>query len=555
MALILCGCVCSGRLYAAGQPAVGGEIIIALANEIKTFNPITTNDAYSSQVSGYIFEGLVRSNGVTTDIEPNLANSWEISEDKLTWTFHLRDDVRWSDGVQFTADDVLFTFNRLVADEKILTSWRDVLSVGGKMIRIEKVDDYTIKVITPTPFAPLLRQIGGEILPKHIIEPQLEKIDFNTYWSLDADVSQVIGTGPFILTEYAPSQKIILKRNPNYWRKDSQGISLPYIEKLTLLIIPDTDTRLLKFQSGEIDIYSMRGEDYPRLKKQEKQSGYTIYNCGPNFGESFILFNQNTTARKIDTAKLDWFTDVRFRRAIAHAIDKDSIIDNIYNTLGYPQFSPMSMSAKLFYNPDTPRYEYDLRKAAALLAEMGFKKDKEGWLVDPKGQRLEFQLLVSSSSSVGIKVANYLLDDLKQIGVKMDLTPLTFSVMVEKLDVSYDFEAMFMGLTGGVEPNGGKNVWMSSGRLHMWHPRQEQPATEWEKELDDIFDQGVQEFDHAKRKQLYNRWQEIAAEQQPLIHTVTSAVIFAIKNKFGNLKPSAYGGSLHNIEEIYLQKQ
>ncbi len=551
---VFVGLLLSLSVRAEKKPAVGGRMVIALSNDIKTFNPITANDAYSSTIYGYIFEGLVRSNGITTEIEPNLAKSWEISEDKLTWTFHLRDDVKWSDGVTFTADDVVFTFNTLVADPKIITSWRDVLSVEGKMIRVEKVDDYTIRVITPTPFATLLWQIGGEILPKHIIEKDLGQVDFNTYWNLDSDPKTIVGTGPFILERYIPSQKVVFKRNPNYWRKDKWETRLPYLEEVIFPIIPDPDTRLLKFKNGELDIYGMRGQDYPLLKKKEKAGGYVIYNCGPDFGKSFIVFNQNPTAEKLDPDKLKWFTDVRFRRAIAHAIDKESIIDNIYNTLGYPQYSPMSMSAKTFYNPSVRRYKYDLRESARLLREMGFRKNSEGWLEDKNGKRLEFQFLVSSSSSVGIKVANYLLDDLKKIGIKMDLKPLTFSVIVEKLDVSHDFEAVFIGLTGGVEPNSGKNVWMSSGRLHMWYPRQKKPATSWEREIDRIFDQGVQEFDQAKRKALYDQWQEIAADKLPFIYTVASAELFAIRNKFGNIKPTAYGGATHNITEIYLKQ-
>ena len=296
----------------------------------------------------------------------------------------------------------------------------------------------------------------------------------------------------------------------------------------------------------------MRGQDFPLLKKQEKTSDYTIYRCGPNFGESFIVFNQNPNASNLDPAKLKWFTDVRFRRAIAHAIDKDSIIDNIYNTLGHPQFSPMSMSAKAFYNSDVRRYSYDLKESAKLLTEMGFNKNKDGWLEDDQGNPVEFQLLVSDSSSIGKKVANYLLDDLKKIGIKMIFNPMTFQIIVEKLDVDYNFEAILIGLTGGIEPNSGKNVWMSSGRLHMWYPKQEEPATEWEEEIDTIFDQGVQEFDQQKRKALYDRWQEIAAEQLPFIHLVTPAVLYSVRNKFGNINPTSYGGATHNIEEIYL---
>ena len=550
----------------------GGTLMLSSISDPKTFNSVVAKETSSTLITGFIFEGLVEADGVTTEVKPALAESWEVAEDKVTWTFHLRKDVFWFDGEPFTADDVIFTFNDLYYNPTIPTSARDILTIDGETIKVEKVDKYTVKFITPKPFAPMLRSVGMNILPKHILESKVVKVDssaigegempnqpFNYTWGVDTPPEELIGTGPYKLKEYKPSQYAVFVRNPNYWKKDATGNRLPYIEQIRIVIVPNQDVQLLKFQAGEIDGLGIRGQDYPLLKPKEKSGDFTLYNAGPDFGTNFIILNQNPGKDQqgnplVNPIKLSWFTDLNFRKAVAHSIDKETIIANVMNSLGYPQHAAMSPGAKFFYNPNVPKYEYDLDKASEILGQAGYKdKDGDGFVEDKNGDTVKFDLLTISGATVLENIALIIQEDLKEIGIKANFSPVDFNALVTRLTATFDWDAVIIGLTGGVEPHNGKNVWESSGQLHAWHPRQEKPATEWEAEIDKIFNEGAQELDQELRKAMYFRWQEIVVEQLPLIYTVLPASLMAISNKFGNINPTAYGGWLHNLEEIYVK--
>jgi len=550
----------------------GGILMLSSISDPKTFNSVVAKETSSTLITGFMFEGLVETDGVTTEVKPALAESWEVAEDKVTWTFHLRKDVVWFDGEPFTADDVVFTFNDLYYNPTIPTSARDILTIDGEPIKVEKVDKYTVKFITPKPFAPMLRSIGMAILPKHILESKVVKVDpstvkegkmpnqtFNYTWGVDTPPAEIIGTGPYKMKEYKPSQYVVLARNPNYWKRDAEGNQLPYIEQIRIVIVPNQDVQLLKFQAGEIDGLGIRGQDYPLLKPKERSGNFTLYNAGPAFGTNFIIFNQNPGKDQqgkpyINPVKLSWFTDLNFRKAVAHAIDKETIIANVMNGLGYPQHAAMSPAAKLFYNPDVPKYEYDLDKAAEILEKAGYKdRDGDGFVEDKNGNTVEFDIITNSGNTERENIGLIIQEDLKEIGIKAHFSPIDFNALVTRLTSTFDWDAVIIGLTGGVEPHNGKNVWESSGQLHVWYPRQEEPATEWEAEIDRIFNEGAQELNQEARIAMYFRWQEIVAEQLPVIYTVLPASLMAIRNKFGNLNPTAYGGWLHNHEEIYVK--
>ncbi len=541
------------------KPKYGGQLVLATVSDPKSFNPIVTKEANVSSLMGLVFEGLTRTNGVTTEVEPNLAESWEVNENGKTWTFHLRKDALWSDGQPFTAEDVVFTFNRLIYNPDIETSSRDIFTIEGKTFKVEKVDDYTVKFILPVKFAPFLRSMGQEILPKHLLEEAVKQGKFNYHWGLDAELKTIVGTGPFILSQYLPGERIILVKNPHYWRKDKQGKRLPYIDKIVYVVVQNQDVALLKFEQGEIDYYGLRGPDYPILKPKEKEGNFKVYNTGPDFGTNFLVFNQNRDKNKktgkpyVPEYKLSWFTDLNFRKAVAHAIDKNSLINIVLNGLGSPQDAAMSPSSGFFYNPDVEKYEYNIEKAKALLKEAGiFDRNHDGIAEDIAGNKIEFNLFTNSENTQRIAIANIIKKDLEQLGFRVNFVPLSFNQLASKLDSTFDWDAIILGFTGGIEPHFGNNVWQSSGHLHVWYPKQRKPATPWEAETNKIFNQAVQELDQAKRKELYDRWQEIVAEELPLIYTVLPQSIFAVRNKFGNLKPTAYGGAFHNLEEIYI---
>lgn len=550
----------SGDRYIPQAGTYGGELILSTISDPKSFNPVLAKETSTTAITSHLFEGMTRTNGITTEVEPNLAKSWEVDATGLIWTFLLRDDVQWFDGQPFTADDVVFTFNKLIYNPDIPNSARDIFTIEGKVFEVEKIGPQTVRFKLPCRFAPFLRSMSQEILPRHILEKKVREGKFNSAWGLDARPADITGTGPFRLAGYVPGQKVILERNPFYWRRDKNNNRLPYLDRIVYLIVQSQDTALLKFKEGGLDYYGLRGTDYPILKPVEKEGNFTVYETGPDFGTNFLVFNQNrgkdekTGKRYVDSKKLSWFTNKNFRQAVAYSIDRDSIINIVMNGLGFLQDAAMSPSAGFFYNPDVKKYEYDPANAKALLKEAGFSdRDKDAIVEDENGNEIEFNLFTNSGNTERIQIAGIIRKDLENIGFKVHFMPLEFNNLVVKLDSTYDWDAILIGLTGGIEPHFGNNVWQSSGHLHMWYPCQKFPVTAWEKRIDEIFNQAVQELDNEKRKKLYDEWQEIVAENVPFIYTVLPATLFAVRNKFGNLYPTPFGGAFHNIEEIFIK--
>jgi len=215
----------------------GGYLYLATTSDPKSFNPILAKETSTTQITSLIFEGLTRINGETLEVEPNLASRWEVSPDGRIWTFYLRKDVKWNDGEEFTADDVVFTFNELIYNPQIPSSSGDILKIEGKPFKVEKIDKYTVRFTLPGVYAPFLMAMGQEILPRHKLEEMVRQDKFNTAWTLAEDPQNIVGTGPFMLKKYIPGQLIELKRNPYYWRKDDHRNHLPYLEGIRFIVV------------------------------------------------------------------------------------------------------------------------------------------------------------------------------------------------------------------------------------------------------------------------------------------------------------------------------
>jgi len=547
---LLCFCVIvlSGCRPSAFSPAGKDTLILATTSDPKTFNPILAKETSSTLVTGFLFEGLTRTNGITTEVEPSLAEKWTPRENGRVWDFKLR-PAAWSNGRPLTADDVVFTFRKLIYNSEIPTSARDIFLITGREIRVEKTGPDQVRFILPAPFAPFLRQLGQEILPRESLSTAVENKRFNVTWGINTPAAELVGTGPFLLDEYRIGEKIVLKANPRYWKRDSNGHPLPYLKKIIILIVPDQNAELLKFLQGEIDAVTVRGQDYKLLKPQAAQRNFTIYNTGPALGENFLVFNQNPKA-PLPACKLKWFRNKLFRQAVSYGLDRESMIRNVFAGLAYPQWGPLNESSGYFYNPEIKRYNYNRSESRRLLTEAGFNY-RGGLLYDADGNRVEFTLLTNGDNQERIQMATVISDDLKNLGITVHFLPVDFNTLVNRFDTSLDWEGVVLGLTGGIEPHSGRNVWHSSGQLHLWNPRQPVPDTGWEAEIDRIFEKAAVEINPARRRILYNRWQEIVAEELPLIHLVTPAALYAVRNRFGNLKPTGYGGLFHNIEELY----
>ena len=544
----------------------GGDLTFATISDPLTFNLAIANDASSSGVLGYLFEGLTETSWLTDEVEPGLAESWEHSADGLTWTFHLRQDVTWHDGQPFTAHDVDFTFNRIIYNLDIPASSRPAFNFRvfneesgtweESPMTVRAVDDYTVECVLPVSFAPFLRSMGTAIYPRHILEKHVDDGTFATTWDIETDPAEIIGTGPFTIESYVPDERVVMRRNPDYWLKDAAGNSLPYLDRVVHVIVPELEDALAKFHAGESDYYGVRGEDLAALEPLQEPGNFRIYRRGPAFGTTFMGFNMNpgsnpdTGEPYLAPEKLNWFSNKQFRQAVAHVVDKEAIIADVQHGAGYPQWSSISPAAGDFHNPDVRKYEYDLDKANEILDGLGWvDTDGDGIREDGEGNAIEFTLVTNTGNSVRARVGEIVHEGMGEIGLKVDYRLIEFGDLVGQLTATYDWEAMIIGFTGGPEPHGGITFWHSAEGLHLWYPNQPQPATEWEAEIDELYVKGSQELVRARRFEYYHRAQEIGAENVPVIYTTLSERLGAVRGVFGNVTPTLYG--LWDVRYLY----
>ena len=550
------------------------QLVTSILSDPKTFNAALSSE--SPNIFGYTYEGLLTQNPIDGKIEGALAQSWEISPDKTKITFTMREGLKWSDGQPLTVDDVVFTYNDIYLNENIPTDTRDVLRIGKnrKLPTVKKIDNRRVEFSVPEPFRPFLLNTGASILPAHVLEKSVKtknkdgKVEFLNKWGVDTPPDEIIVNGPYKLERYDTSQRIIFRRNPYYWRKDAQGKPQPYIERIIWQIVESTDTSLLQFRSGDLDSIGVSPDYFSLLKVQEKQGNFKIYNGGPSSSTSFISFNLNKGKRKnqplVDPIKSKWFNNVQFRQAVAYAIDRQTMLNNTFRGLGTPQNSPISVQSPYFLSPEKGLkvYNYNPEKAKELLLKAGFKYNEKNFLVDDQGNEVRFALLTNAGNKIRESMGSQIKQDLSKIGIQVDFTPLAWNTFIDKLSNTLDWDACLIGLTGGLEPNDGANVWSPEGGLHMFNqkpqagqkPIEGWEVADWEKKINELYIQGAQEFDEAKLKKIYGESQQLTQEYLPFIYLVNSYSLSAIRNRFQGIQYSALGGAFWNIHEIKVTK-
>ena len=551
------------------------RLVVSTPSDASTFNSPLNQSAYS--VFGYIYEGLIIENGVTGELEPALAESWEVSEDEQTIVITLKEGLKWSDGEPLTVDDVVFSYNEIYLNDKIPSSLKDILRIGksGALPTVKKIDNLRVEFSTPEPFAPFIRYAGGlTILPAHALKESVRttnsegELNYLTKWGTDTPVTEIVGNGMYRIKSYAPNQRIILEKNPFYWRQDNQGNNLPYIENIVWQVIENTDNQLLNFRSGELDTIKVAAEMFPLLKREENRGKYTIYNGGPTPASSFICFNinqgKNTQGKPlVDPIKSRWFNNKAFRQAIAYGINREAMTNNIYRGLGAPQYSPIPVTSPFYLSPEEGLkiYNYDPEKARKLLLGAGFKYNQNGELLDSEGNQVEFTLLSSAGRKVREQMATQINQDLAKLGIKINMQFLSFNTYVRKLSLSKDWEVYLGGFTGGsIEPHGGYNIWSVNGRLHTFN-QGPQPGDEkiegwkvndWEQQIDDLYIQASQVFDEDKRKEFYGQAQQIIADELPFIYMVNPLEFDAIRNRIKGINYTELGGGFWNLYELQI---
>lgn len=518
---------------------VGGLIRTSNISDPKTFNPFVAKETSSTDIIGMILPGLMQFDPYTLQPEGYLVKSWEIRNGGLTIIFRLEPGARWSDGRPITADDVVFSAT-VHADPKVNSNSRTSFVLDGKPIRWSKVDTYTVRADFPKVYAPALLQ-GWFIVPEHVFGDAYRAGKVTELWGVDAKPGEIVAGGPFVLGSYVKGERVVLERNNNFWGVDEKGLKLPYLSRYTWTIVTNQEAQLARFLAGEQDIYLAPDADKVAQVLDRVRGGRLKAEIYPNAdvvgSTNFIVFNWNNK----DAFKARLFRTLKFRQAMAHLTDKQSMIEVALGGLGRPLWSPIIAPAKQFFTEDVVKYAFNPARAAALLAEMGFRaKNRDGWLVNAQGQVLEFSLVTNQGNTVREKMAQIFAEDARKAGVKVNFRPLDFNELVRQLttpnsDGTRDFDAILIGLTSGPEPDTGRNTWLLGGPLHAWNLGPKATYEPFEVLIDKLFTQGATTLDQAQRRAAYVQFQRVVAENLPFVYLVAPAYNPARLERAGGL--------------------
>ncbi|MBE9179684.1 ABC transporter substrate-binding protein [Oculatella sp. LEGE 06141] len=550
------------------EAAAVPQLVLATLQDPKTFN-YALNQEFPS-IFLFSFRGLTQEDGTTGELKPDLAESWEIAADQRQITFTLREGLKWSDGEPLTAADVVFTYQDVVFNDKIPADAREGLRVGstGELPTVRQLDDRRVEFTFPEPFAPFLRASSGPptnivILPKHKLAESVRSLDGNgnplflSTWGTDTNPSDIVVNGPYAIESYRSGERLIFRRNPHYWERDEQGQPLPHVERIIWQITESTDTQLLSFRSGDLDIMGdarpLRPEYFSLLKREEERGNFKVLVGGAASGTLFIAFNLNQAQNDrgqpvVNPIKSRWFNSLEFRQAIAHSINRSRMINNIFRGISEPQDSPISLQSPYYLTPENGLkvYDYDLEQAKALLQSAGFQYNASGQLLDADGNRVRFTLITNAGNELREAIGSQLKTDLSQIGIQVDFTPINFGTLISKVTATRDWDCLLIGFTGSTEPHSGANLWTSGGGSHLFNlgPQPGQPPINgwqpaaWEQEIDRLFAAGARELDEAKRRAIYNQFQQVVQEQLPVIHLVHEMALMAVRDRIEGVQYS-----------------
>ena len=568
----------AGTVYEDMELGVrGGTLTIANLEDPKGWNNSTAHETSTTWFTNRQHRGLVNLDHISGAIVPDLAKSWEISEDQLVITFHLREGLKWSDGEPITADDVVFTYNDVILNEDVDTNQRDGQLLPDDTYPIcAKVDDYTVSFTMSVVFRPALNSLGFNILPEHALAQYVHKLNpdiqvgtFNEAWTLDTPLTELVGNGPYIVTDYQPNVSVTMERNPYYYGYDPAGTQLPYYDKVINVIVTNQDVMMLKFRNGETDVYGLRAVDIPILLGESASKGFTVkITDEPGYGTTWFLINQDVgLAEGTDAEKRELYRNVQFREAMAHCIDKDTIITNVFNGLAGPQWSPVSVPSPFYAGRDyyggpitennAVIFEYDPAKAAGILDDLGvIDQDGDGWRDLPSGAPLRMEIN-TNDNTVRVGSCLILVDDWNAIGLNATFQIVDFNTLVDRLFGSSG-DLIYLGLTGGDEPNSGSNVYHSCGSLHAYRYSACDEPDEVDLRIDELLALGAGTFDLDEAFDYYTEYQQLLSHQLGYIYTVVQTFQYAYYNYVGNANMSSTistpGGNNGLLTELCFDK-
>ena len=519
-----------------------------------------------------MFSGLVNYNPRTENFEPALAKSWSIINDGLSYIFELREGVLWSDGENFDANDVIFTFENILAqiiDEETgnvralyPSRYYEEFHINGKPIKISKINDYSIRFDLPMPYAPFLHQVGLAILPEHILHASSKDGSFAREWTTKTAIEmpqKIVGLGAFKIFSYKPGERLVLEPNPYYWKCDTSRQRLPYLDYLVIKFVSESkNTSVAHFATGKSDASGIGSQDYEWVKKAQNIYDFTIYNRGPSTNINFLWFNQHPGKSSdgipyVESHKLAWFTDKFFRKAILHGFNRRGLIDAVFFGKGEPLHSIIPPSRGVWHNPNVIKYEYSVNKARDILKSRGYNWNNDGILIDKNNNIVSFNLLLVENA-IYDQIGATFVENMKELGIDVRLEKVDFATLVKRSGDNYDYDMTILGWgssSSAYDPSGSKSLYLSNGIYHVWHPKQDSPATDWEAKIDELIGLQEQCLELDQRVKYMHAVQEILSDELPLLYGFTPHSFVGIKNKWKNIYIPSSGSILWNIDEIW----
>jgi peptide/nickel transport system substrate-binding protein len=529
--------------------------VAAQSTEPTTFNPLRALDTASRNIIGLMHADLIHINRRTLETEHALARSWQVSPDGLEYTLRLRRGLRFSDGHPLDADDVTFTF-RVHLDEQVHSPQRDLLIVKGKPIEVSRIGSHTVRFRLSAPYAAAERLFDSiAILPRHQLLEAYESGRLTEVWGIDATPGSIAGAGPFRLKQYSAGQRVILERNPFFWKIDRSGVRLPYLDEIVIIFVPTDDAQTIRFQAGELHVTdALSAENFLLLEKRRHSNNLQLHDAGAGFEFNFLVFNLNDSQPLPAELrrKQGWFRQLAFRRAVSAAIDREAVVRIVYRGLADPLWGHVTEGNHVWIKRDLPREKRSLERARSLLKEASFSW-RDGNLLDPSGVPVEFSILVTSGRAQRVQIATLLQHDLRELGMKVSVVSLESRAMLDRVFNRLDYDAAVMALVSGDgDPNSEMNIWLSDGSLHLWNLGG--AATPWEKEIDGLMRRQMFTSPASERKRLYDRVQELIAENLPVICIASPHVLVGASERLGNFQPARLRHyALWNADELYFR--
>ncbi len=549
IALATIGALATCRSTKTSEPAAssaavprGGELIVSVRTEPRSFNRHAARDTVTNLVSNLTQAKLVRINQATQVLEPWLAEGWTTSDEGRRFTVTLKRDVVFSDGHPFAADDVVFSC-QAAYDETNDSVLADAIKAGGRKLQVVATDPHTVVITFPAPFAPGLRIFDNlPIFPRHRLESALKAGTFTKAWGLDTPPSELVGLGPFLLSQYVPGQRLVFVRNPRYFVKAADGTPLPYLDRLVIDIIPDQNAELLRLEAGQLDMMTseISPESYAPLKRAADQGRVKLLDLGVSRNADGLWFNLEPGAFLGDP-RAGWLQRDELRRAISMAVDRKVFADTVFLGAGVPVYGPETPANKLWYWSGLPETPHDPAAAKQLLATIGLTdRNGDSLLEDARNQPARFTLLTQKGRPNLERAATVIRDELRKIGVTVDVVTLDAgSVIKAFLTAKYDAVYFSVEKTD-LDPGTNLDFWLSSGSAHAWNLEQKTPATDWERQIDALMTRQIASPDESERKRVYNEVQKIFSEHLPIVYFVAPRIYVAASARVTNVTPAEY---------------